>query len=335
MADGAVSIGLVVGLAYQNPWLEPYREFQRIKHHPRFRVLLTAPGAECLAYGASTLTEGGLQSFPQLHFPGGALIGPASLFRRFLFIPTVCKCSAGVVNTAKIKGTHNAIRTGMLAAEAAFPALHPGVAFVSTASPATFKHPASSESSASNPASESTQAETVNLRAYSAAFPGSPAHADLWAVRNALPTFATRLGLASGVLYAGVDMMLRGRMPCTLGHHGKGRIPRRPRPTRLAAPIAYLAFEPPLRTDLMSNVALKGTNHAKGEAVHLRVMRGVDGPALGGASAKEGGSAKEGQEDGRRGARARRRRRRGGGRTSRGIWGRMRGCCSVRVRGDV
>ncbi|KAJ6489406.1 hypothetical protein DFH09DRAFT_1377502 [Mycena vulgaris] len=293
MADGAVSIGLVVGLAYQNPWLEPYREFQRIKHHPRFRVLLTAPGAECLAYGASTLTEGGLQSFPQLHFPGGALIGPASLFAvSYSF-------------------------TGMLAAEAAFPALHPGVAFVSTASPATFKHPASSESSASNPASESTQAETVNLRAYSAAFPGSPAHADLWAVRNALPTFATRLGLASGVLYAGVDMMLRGRMPCTLGHHGKGRIPRRPRPTRLAAPIAYLAFEPPLRTDLMSNVRAQGDEPRQGRGGASARDARRRWAALGGASAKEGGSAKEGQEDGRRGARARRRRRRGGGRTSR------------------
>ncbi|KAJ6521389.1 FAD/NAD-P-binding domain-containing protein [Mycena vulgaris] len=261
MADGLVSVGLVVGLDYKNPWLEPYRELQRMKHHPHFRALLAAPGAERLAYGARTLTEGGLQSLPQLHFPGGALIG----------------CSAGVVNTAKIKGTHNAMRTGMLAAEAAFAALHPGAAFVSTASPATFK-PA---------ASESSEAEIVDLRAYSAAFPGSPAHADLWAVRNVRPGFATRLGLAGGVLYAGVDTMLRGRVPWTLGHHGKGTNPSRTSPDALAtrpaaacAPIAYPAFEPPLSTDLMSSVALTGTNHAEGEAVHLRVMRGIDGPAL-------------------------------------------------------
>ncbi|KAJ6536511.1 hypothetical protein DFH09DRAFT_931199 [Mycena vulgaris] len=231
MADGLVSVGLVVGLDYKNPWLEPYRELQRMKHHPHFRALFTAPGAERLAYGARTLTEGGLQSLPQLHFPGGALIG----------------CSAGVVNTAKIKGTHNAMRTGMLAAEAAFAALHPGAAFI------------------------------VDLRAYSAAFPGSPAHADLWAVRNVRPGFATRLGLAGGVLYAGVNTMLRGRVPWTLGHHGKGTNPSTTSPDALAtrpaaacAPIVYPAFEPPLSTDLMSSVALTGTNHAEGEAVHLR-----------------------------------------------------------------
>ncbi|KAJ6560881.1 electron transfer flavoprotein-ubiquinone oxidoreductase [Mycena vulgaris] len=92
-----------------NPWLEAYREFQHIKHHPHFRVLLAAPDAERPAYGARTLSEDGLQNLPQLRFPGGALI----------------VCSAGVVNTAKIKGTHNAMRTGMLAAEAAFAGLHP------------------------------------------------------------------------------------------------------------------------------------------------------------------------------------------------------------------
>ena len=123
MGDGLVSLGLVIGLDYKNPWLSPYREFQvcltlahllhvliydlqRMKHHPYFRSLLSPSDSgaapERLAYAARTLVEGGLQSVPKLNFPGGALIG----------------CSAGFVNIAKIKGTHNAMKSGMVAAEA-------------------------------------------------------------------------------------------------------------------------------------------------------------------------------------------------------------------------
>ncbi|KAJ7179749.1 FAD/NAD-P-binding domain-containing protein [Mycena filopes] len=259
MADGLVSVGLVVGLDYKNPWMEPYREFQRMKHHPHFRALLSSPGAERLAYGARALTEGGLQSLPRLDFPGGALIG----------------CAAGVVNTAKIKGTHNAMRTGMLAAEAAFTALHPGTSF-----PIGPK-----ESNAED------EHAPISLAHYTAAFPQSPAHADLWAVRNVRPAFNTRLGVLGGVLYAGVDTILGGRVPWTLGkagHGPKGLDPSTTSPDALATlpaadctPIAYPPFEPPLSTDLMSSVALTGTNHAEGQAVHLRVMRGVKGGALG------------------------------------------------------
>ncbi|KAJ6562289.1 hypothetical protein B0H19DRAFT_1144084 [Mycena capillaripes] len=262
MADGLVSIGLVVGLDYKNPWLEPYREFQRMKHHPHFRSLLTGNEngkAERLAYGARTLTEGGLQCLPsRLDFPGGAVVG----------------CAAGVVNTAKIKGTHNAMRTGMLAAEAAFAALHPSASFVSTASPETFKHV---------PVEDTTSTDApLSLASYTTAFPGSPAHKDLWAVRNVRPAFGSRLGVFGGVLYAGVDTMLRGRVPWTLRHHGKGGNPSTTSPDALATRpaaeckrIEYPPFEPPLSTDLMTSVALTGTNHAEGEAVHLRVMRGV------------------------------------------------------------
>ncbi|KAJ7732479.1 FAD/NAD-P-binding domain-containing protein [Mycena maculata] len=236
-ADGLVSIGLVVGLDYKNPWLEPYREFQRMKHHPHLRALLG--GGERLAYGARALTEGGLQSLPRLDFPGGALVG----------------CAAGVVNTAKIKGTHNAMRTGMLAAEAAFAALHPSAAFNSTAD----------------------QAPPISLAPYTAAFPRSPAHADLWAVRNVRPAFNGRLGVLGGVLYAGVDTLLGGRVPWTLRHHKRVPAPSTTSPDALATRpaaamkrIAYPPFEPPLSTDLLSSVALTGTNHAEGEAVHLR-----------------------------------------------------------------
>ncbi|KAJ7621656.1 FAD/NAD-P-binding domain-containing protein [Mycena polygramma] len=275
MADGLVSVGLVIGLDYKNPWLEPYREFQRMKHHPHFRALLA--GGERLAYGARSLTEGGLQSLPRLDFPGGAVVG----------------CAAGVVNAAKIKGTHNAMRTGMLAAEAAFAALHPQAQFVSTASPATFKVQAKA-TEGEEAAEESAQSDIISLGAYSAAFPRSPTYNDLWAVRNVRPGFNTRLGVLGGVLNAGVDTILGGRVPWTLRHHAKtNNNPSTTSPDALATlpaasctPIAYPPFEPPLSTDLMSSVALTGTNHAEGEAVHLRVMRGVKGPALG-ADGKE------------------------------------------------
>ncbi|KAJ7200876.1 FAD/NAD-P-binding domain-containing protein [Mycena pura] len=263
MADGLVSIGLVVGLDYKNPWMEPYRELQRMKHHPHYRTLLAS--GERLAYGARSLTEGGLQCLPRLDFPGGALIG----------------CSAGVVNTAKIKGTHNAMRTGMLAAEAAFASLHPGVAFEPVASPATFEPSTESASDA-----DAVPSDIISLAAYSRAFVGSPVYKDLWAVRNVRPAFGGRLGTLGGVLYAGVDTMLGGRVPWTLQHHGASGLNASTaspdalatRPAERCAPIAYPPFEPPLSTDLLSSVALTGTNHAEGQPVHLRVMRGVDAP---------------------------------------------------------
>ncbi|CAG8735171.1 15566_t:CDS:2, partial [Acaulospora colombiana] len=102
MADGLVSLGLVAGLDYANPYFSPYRSLQQWKHHPYFRQLLD--GGERVAYGARVINEGGVQSLPKLFFPGGALIG----------------CSAGLVNVPKIKGTHNAMKSGMLAAEAGF-----------------------------------------------------------------------------------------------------------------------------------------------------------------------------------------------------------------------
>ncbi|KAJ7253205.1 FAD/NAD(P)-binding domain-containing protein [Mycena rebaudengoi] len=238
MRGGLVSLGLVVGLDYKNPWMEPYREFQRMKHHPYFRALLgPARGdeepPERLAYGARALTEGGLQSLPRLHFPGGALLG----------------CAAGVVNTAKIKGTHNAMRTGMLAAEAAF---------------AQLSYP-----------------PPISLHAYSATFQHSPVFADLWAVRNVRPSFNGPLGVLGGVLYSGVDTLLNGRVPWTFRHHKKGETAAASPdaaatlPAARCTPIAYPPFEPPLSTDLMTSVALTGTNHAEGQPVHLRVMRGA------------------------------------------------------------
>ena len=106
--DNYVAIGYVVHLNYKNPWLSPFDEFQRFKQHPAVRPHLE--GGKRIAYGARAITEGGYQSVPKLTFPGGALIG----------------CSAGFVNVPRIKGSHNAIKSGMLAAEAAFDALAAG-----------------------------------------------------------------------------------------------------------------------------------------------------------------------------------------------------------------
>ncbi|KAF7335202.1 Electron transfer flavoprotein-ubiquinone oxidoreductase [Mycena sanguinolenta] len=265
MADGLVSIGLVVGLDYKNPYLSPYRELQRMKHHPSLRALLT--GGERLAYGGRTLTEGGLQCLPRLDFPGGALLG----------------CAAGMVNVAKIKGTHNAMWSGMLAAEAAFAALHPSAKFVSKASPKTFTVNPQEESSSTSESTSEEEQGIISLSAYTRAFPSSPAHTDLYATRNVRPGFNTSAGMWGGVAYAGFDTMLNGRVPWTLRHHAKTDLnPSTTSPDALSTspmgackPIEYPAFEPPLSTDLMSSVALTGTNHNEGEAVHLRVMKGV------------------------------------------------------------
>src|SRR5690606_11330818 len=107
-AENQVALGFVVHLNYRNPHQSPFEEFQRFKTHPRIRALLE--GGERIAYGARTISEGGIQSLPKLIFPGGALVG----------------CAAGMVNVPRIKGSHNAIKSGMLAAEAAFAAIQAG-----------------------------------------------------------------------------------------------------------------------------------------------------------------------------------------------------------------
>ena len=194
MDGGLVSLGLVIGLDYKNPYLSPYREFQvcwifklekavahvlqQMKHHPYFRALLSGPKSERLAYAARVINEGGLQSVPKLHFPGGALIG----------------CSAGFVNIAKIKGTHNAMKSGMLAAEAAWEVVHP--------------------------TSSQNTSPAADMSAYDHTLHHSWVHSDLYEVRNLRPSFSTRLGTWGGVIYSGIDSLLfRGRVPWTFKHH--------------------------------------------------------------------------------------------------------------------
>ncbi|KIL68429.1 hypothetical protein M378DRAFT_879939 [Amanita muscaria Koide BX008] len=234
MDDGLVSLGLVIGLDYKNPYLSPYRELQRMKHHPYFRDLLSSPSAERLAYGARVLNEGGLQSIPKLNFPGGALIG----------------CAAGFVNIAKIKGTHNAMKSGMLAAETAYDSVI-----------------------------NKKEGEPADLAAYDKSLRESWVWKDLYEVRNLRPSFNTGLGMLGGVLYSGIDsLFLKGRVPWTF------KLPNAPSPdasidalhtesARLHKPIEYPPFEPPLSTDLMTSITLTGTNHAEDQPVHLRVVK--------------------------------------------------------------
>ena len=148
-----------------------------MKHHPYFRSLLSSPTSSRLSYAARVLNEGGLQSVPtKLHFPGGAIIG----------------YSAGFVNIGKIKGTHNAMKSGMLAAESVWEAVHP---------------------------SSSTGTTAPDLSSYTTSLSNSWIHSDLYEVRNLRPSFNTSLGIWGGILYSGIDsLFLKGRVPWTFKH---------------------------------------------------------------------------------------------------------------------
>ncbi|OSX58125.1 hypothetical protein POSPLADRAFT_1071371 [Postia placenta MAD-698-R-SB12] len=247
MADGLVSLGLVIGLDYANPYLSPYREFQRMKHHPYFEDLLSGDSTR-IAYGARTINEGGLQSVPKLHFPGGALIG----------------CSAGFVNVAKIKGTHNAMKSGMLAAEAAFDVV-----------------------AAQDGAAEEDR-DAADMSPYEGALHDSWVYKDLYEVRNVRPSFNTPLGMWGGVAYSGIDtLLLRGRVPWTFRNTSGTSDAAHTRRAAECTPIAYPPFRAPLSTDLLTSLALTGTNHAEDQPVHLRVRQHKGAPGDAGAEGSE------------------------------------------------
>ncbi|PWN49715.1 hypothetical protein IE53DRAFT_380328 [Violaceomyces palustris] len=230
LEDDMVSIGLVVGLDYQNPYISPFREFQRMKHHPFFADLLE--GGECLAYGARALNEGGYQSIPKLHFPGGALLG----------------CAAGFLNVPKIKGTHNAMKSGILAAEAAVDAL--------------------------KARTEAGSEETIDLEAYKTKMDASWVMKELKEVRNIRPSFHTPLGLYGGVLYSGLDsLILKGRTPWTFHHPAEDHAMTRP--AHEFKPIEYPKPDGKLSFDILTSVSRTGTNHAEDQPVHL-VVKGGD-----------------------------------------------------------
>ncbi|MGX4641289.1 4Fe-4S dicluster domain-containing protein [Massilia sp. SYSU DXS3249] len=217
LENNQVAVGFVVGLAYQNPYLSPYEEFQRYKTHPEIRKFFE--GGKRISYGARAITAGGLQSLPKTVFPGGALIG----------------CDAGFLNTSRIKGSHGAIKTGMLAAEAAFEALGAG-------------------------------RQHDELAAYPAAFERSWLYEELHRARNFKPWMSK--GLYLGTFMTGVDQMVfRGKAPWTLRHkHADHECLR---PASEFKPIAYPKPDGKLTFDRLSSVFISNTNHAEDQPVHL------------------------------------------------------------------
>jgi len=214
-----VHIGMVVGLDYKNPYLSPYHEFQRMKLHPVFRSRLE--GGECISYGARALNESGFYSVPKLVFPGGALIG----------------CSAGFMNTAKIKGTHTAMKTGMLAAEAVADALQRG------------------------------QAEGKEVWKYYEMYRSSWVWEELKAVRHFRNGFHRNIWW--GQAYGAVSLMLKGNHPVLKQHYTSDS-----ESTGLAVdykPIDYPKPDGKLTFDLLTNLSRSGTNHTHTQPSHLRI----------------------------------------------------------------
>ena len=220
--DNLVSVGFVLHLNYQNPYLSPFEEFQRFKTHPLVRDTFT--GGKRLAYGARALTEGGFQSVPKLTFPGGALIG----------------CDAGFMNVPRIKGSHNAMLSGMMAAEQVAQALAAGRAGDA-------------------------------LAGYDEAWRSSAIGKDLWKVRNAKPLWS-KFGTLAGIALGGLDMWTS-----TLGfslfgtlRHGKPDSATL-KPASACTPISYPKPDGKLTFDRLSSVFLSNTNHEEDQPVHLLV----------------------------------------------------------------
>lgn len=225
-----VTIGYVIGLDYSNPYLNPYKTFQQFKHHPSVKSLLE--GGKCISYGARAINEGGYQSIPKLIFPGGALIG----------------CTAGFLNVPKIKGTHTAMKSGMLAAESAYEALYNGL----------------------EPDQESQVEEPVLLNTYEERIKDSWVYKELYEVRNVQPSFHGPLGLWGGMLYSGIDtLFLKGRTPWTFKH--KKADWECMKTAGESKPIDYPKPDGVISFDLLTSVSRTGTNHAENQPVHLRI----------------------------------------------------------------
>jgi len=238
--DTLVSCGYVVALDYSNPYLNPYLTFQQWKTHPSVRP--TFEGGERLAYGARALNEGGFQCIPQLTFPGGALVG----------------CAAGFLNVPKIKGTHTAMKSGMLAAEAAFEAL----------GSLPELDEAEAEEAAEDEMPPAFVGPVADLSSYQAAFNSSWVYDELKSVRNMRPSAHAGLGMYGAFFYAGVvHYLTRGREWFTLSHGGADYT--KLKPAAECTPITYPKPDGVVSFDLLSSVALTGTNHEGDQPPHL------------------------------------------------------------------
>ena len=218
-----VYVGYIVDLNYKNPYLFPYMEFQRFKHHPKIAKLLE--GGKRVAYGARVVTKGGIQSIPQTAFPGGALLG----------------CSAGLVNLPRIKGNHNAMHSGIDAAEAAFKAIQAG-----------------------------RQGDV--LADYDAALRTGPIGKDLKPVRNVAPLNG-RFGPLGGLTLGGLDMWVQTifkASPFGTLKHGKNDA-ESTQPASMHQPIDYPKPDGKLSFDRLTNVSFSMTNHEESQPSHLRL----------------------------------------------------------------
>lgn len=233
MSEGRVALGFVVALDYENSYLSPFGEFQKWKNHPRIRALLE--GGEVLQYGARVLNEGGLQSVPKLEFPGGGVVG----------------CAAGFLNVPKIKGTHTAMKSGMVAAEAVFENLKEG--------------------------RESAEGYEERLR-------GSWVWEELERVRNVRPGF--KWGFFPGLVNAAWETYItRGRSPWTLSHGTPDHLATKP--IAECKEIEYPKPDGKVTFDILTSVSMSGTNHDHDELCHLRlkdegVPTGLNLPKYGG-----------------------------------------------------
>ena len=212
--NNQVFIGYVIGLDYHNPYLSPYDEFQRFKTHPSIKKILE--GGKRLSYGARALIEGGFQSLPKMHMPGALLIG----------------CDAGTLNMPKIKGSHTAMKSGIIAAETINEYL----------------------------------LENKDLSNYETKFKNSWVYKELYSARNVKPSF--NLGLIAAIIFTGIDQILfRGRLPFTLKH--KHADHETLLPAKEMKKIDYPKYDGIITFDKTSSVYLTGTNHESNQPVHL------------------------------------------------------------------
>ncbi len=219
LSNNLVSVGFVIGLDYKNPYLSPYDEFQKFKTHPKIKGLFE--DGRRISYGARALNEGGWQSLPELTFPGGALIG----------------CDAGTLNTPKIKGTHTAMKSGMIAAEEVFLELDKGNT-------------------------------NTNLSNFQTKFIESWAGAELKKARNVRPSF--KYGLGAGMIYTGIDQILfRGKAPWTLSHSEPDHLSLKEKVD--CEPIKYPKPDGKLTFDKLINVSFSSTYHEENQPCHLKL----------------------------------------------------------------
>lgn len=216
LEDNQVAVGFVIGLDYTNPHLSPFDEFQRFKTHPKIRPVFE--GGRRIAYGARAINEGGYQSVPKLTFPGGLLIG----------------CTAGFLNVPKIKGSHTAMKSGMLAAETVFEVV-------------------------------TGDGEVNDTSAYEAAIKASWIWDELYRVRNIRPSF--KWGMWAGLLYSAIDTYIfRGRAPWTFKHHADHTTLKK---AADAPKIDYPAPDGEVSFDKLSSVFISNTNHEENQPAHL------------------------------------------------------------------